>query len=472
MVTMESSMDAKKMDAKKFDLIVIGSGPGGQRAAVQGAKLGKSVALIERDSLGGFCLHRGTIPSKSLRESALSDDPRNEARFQKSMARTREVIATEQAVIENQLTRNKIQVFSGTASFFDPHTLTVQLKSGGEQKLIGDFVIIATGTRPHRPAEMVFDSTTILDSDTVLNLSQLPKSMAVIGAGVIGCEYASIFSKLGTRVSLFDQRASILRSVDGEILQSLTDRFAKGGIELRLGKNLGKIFKKGTQALLEFGDETLEFDCALYCLGRNGNIEELNLKAAGIEANPRGLISVNECYQTQVSHIYAVGDIQGAPALATSAAEQGRMAAASAFQHYCGVFPETFPYGIYTIPEISQVGPTEEELKEKKRDYIVGRARYKELARGKILDDSEGLLKLLFDAQSERLLGVHIIGSGATELVHIGQTALALGAKLDFFVTNVFNYPTLAEAYKVAGYAAFNFIQTQKRASTPTPHPA
>lgn len=459
------------MAQNKFDLIVIGSGPGGQRGAVQAAKLGKTVAIIERDRLGGYCLHKGTIPSKSLRESALSDDPRNEARFQKSMARTREVIVSEQSVIENQLTRNKITCFSGTASFIDPHTIQVKNSSGQTTRVSADYIIIATGTRPHRPEEIPFDETTILDSDTILGLAQLPKTLAVVGAGVIGCEYASIFSRLGTRVSLFDQRSNILRSVDGEILQSLTDRFAKSGIELRLGKKIGRLSKIGSSAELEFGDEVLKFDCVLYCLGRCGNVEELSLKNAGLEANNRGLISVNECYQTPIPHIYAVGDIQGAPALATSAAEQGRMAAASAFQHYCGVFPETFPYGIYTIPEISQVGPTEEEVKAQNRPYVVGRARYKELARGKILDDNEGLLKLIFDAKSERLLGVHIIGSGATELVHIGQTALALGAKVDFFVTNVFNYPTLAEAYKVAGYAAFNFLQNQKRVSTPTSHP-
>ena len=457
--------------ANHLDLIVIGSGPGGQRAAIQAAKLGKKVLIVEKDFIGGACLHRGTVPSKTLREAALGMDTQAPNVIEVAMERARKVIEAERSIIEIQLKRNHVQIAQGVASFVAPHKIEVTL-NGKSDLFETDFVVIATGSRPFRPKDIPFNDTSIFDSDTILTLKHKPKSLAVIGAGVIGCEYASIFARLGVSVTLIDSRKSVLRSVDEEVMDILTQQFRIHAIQLELGYNLSQVRNKGSgcEVCLEDADtkvfKTQPFEAVLYCLGRTGNVKEMKLEKAGLQATPRGVIEVNNCFQTKVPHIYAVGDVQGAPALATSAAEQGRIAAASAFQHYCPKFPETFPYGIYTIPEISSAGMLETDLSSQRREYVVGRARYKELARGKILGDDHGLLKLIFDSKTEKLLGVHVIGSGATELVHIGQVALALGAGIDFFVTNVFNYPTLAEAYKVAGYNAFNQIQ-QRRAQEP-----
>jgi NAD(P) transhydrogenase len=445
-----------------YDLVVIGSGPGGQRAAVQAAKLGKSVLVIEKNRIGGACLHQGTIPSKTLREAALNSSETGEKAFLNAMRRSREVITAEQAIIENQLTRNKIEILQGTARFKNLREVEV-LADDQTLPIFGKNYIIATGTRPHTPKEVPFNTSTLVNSDTILNLRRFPIKMAVVGAGVIGCEYASIFAKLGSLVTLFEQRKTLLRSVDGAILKRLEEQFQMNGIEIRSGVKLMGYKSDPNKAIVAFDNQELEFDVVLYCLGRCGNIEELQLENAGVKVSNRGLIEVNKSYQTNIENIFAVGDVQGAPGLATSASEQGRMAAAAIFADFKGLFPETFPYGIYTIPEISQVGPTEEELQKENRPYVVGISRYKELARGKILKDDEGILKLIFDSQTEKLLAVHILGTGATELVHIGQTAIALGAKLDFFVSNVFNYPTLAEAYKVASYMAFNTLSKTKK---------
>ncbi len=444
-----------------FDLIVIGSGPGGQRAAVQAAKLGKSVLVIEKNRIGGACLHQGTIPSKTLREAALGSSETGEKAFLGAMRRSREVIIAEQSVIQNQLARNKIKTQIGTAKFVDANTVEVQSDDTALQ-FKSEFFIIATGTRPLTPDAIPFNTSSLVNSDTILNIRRFPVKLAVIGAGVIGCEYASIFARLGSLVTLFDQRKTLLRGVDGDILERLIDQFQMNGIDLRFGVKLGTIEADADKSIVNFDNQKLEFDVVLYCLGRTGNTEQLNLKAAGVEVNNRGLIPVDKQYRTNVPNIFAVGDVQGPPGLATSASEQGRMAAATIFSDFDGSFPETFPFGIYTIPEISQVGPTESELKEKNVDYVVGISRYKELARGKILSDDDGVLKLIFCAKTHKLLSVHILGTGATELIHIGQTALALGAKLDFFVSNVFNYPTLAEAYKVAAYMAFNTLSKKK----------
>jgi NAD(P) transhydrogenase len=444
-----------------YELVVIGSGPGGQRAAVQAAKLGKKVLVIEKFRIGGACLHQGTIPSKTLREAALSSSETGERAFLSAMRRSREVITGEQTVIRNQLERNKIEIEIGTAEFKDPHTVIVK-NDETCREIKADNFIIATGTRPHMPSHMNFNTSSLVNSDTILNIRRFPVKMAVIGAGVIGCEYATIFAKLGSLVSVFEQRKYLLRGLDGEIQKRLEEQFQRSGLDLRMGVKLGTIENDSEKAIVNFDNQKLEFDVVLYCLGRTGNVEDLKLDKAGVQANPRGLITVDKNYKTNVNHIYAVGDVQGPPGLATSASEQGRMAAASIFTGQPSAFPETFPFGIYTIPEISQVGLTEEELQEKKADYVVGVAQYKELARGKILNDEDGLLKLIFDRPTEKLLAVHILGTGATELVHIGQTALALGAKLDFFIQNVFNYPTLAEAYKVAAYMAFNKLRAKK----------
>jgi NAD(P) transhydrogenase len=452
-----------------YDLIVIGSGPGGQRAAVQAAKLGKQVLIIEKDSIGGSCLHRGTIPSKTLREAALRMISGEGDVLAKALSQAEAVIRDEQSLIERQLGRNKIQTANGIGSFLNSKTVQIHdAQRNRRTQVKGDFIIIATGTRPNRPSVFDFSQPGVYDSDTVLALKKTPQSMALFGAGVIGCEYASIFAKLGVQVSIIDKRPTLLKGVDSEVMNLLSSHFEQQGIGLHLSFDTekvvhtpaGKIEIHGTQNGVA---KVVHCESILCCMGRVGNVELLNLAAAGIQASERGVVSVNECYQTNVEHIYAVGDIQGSPALATSSAEQGRIAAASCFQHYCGKFPETFPYGIYTIPEISSVGLDEDTSISQNRKVVIGRARYKELARGRIIGDEHGFVKLLFCAETEKLLGVHCIGTGATELIHIGQVAIALGADVNFFLSNVFNYPTLAEAYKVAGYNAFNQIQALRK---------
>lgn len=447
-----------------FDLIVIGSGPGGQRAAVQAAKLGKKVLVVEKDRLGGSCLQLGTIPSKALRESALMVNP-GELSLLGVMERTKRIITEERNVINNSLDRNNVTIVTGTGSFLDSHTIVVE-NDGAVTKYSAPFIVVATGTRPRRPPEFDFDGFTIFDSDTVLEMKFQPRTLLVVGAGVIGAEYASIFARTGCRVTLYDARPDLLKSIDQEIVAALVKQMKKNGVQLRLGWKLhsietvpgetGRAWR--ADATYTYDDQVLteKFDAVLVCQGRTGNFEKLNVEKAGLKVDERGSLNVNKNYQTEVKHIYAVGDIIGAPALAASSAEQGRLAALHAFSGKEAKFPDTFPYGIYTIPEISTVGMQEEEAKAKGIRYVVGKATYSELARGKMIEDEFGFLKLLVHAPTKRLIGVHVIGTGATELVHIGQVAMAFGATVDFFVDNVFNYPTLAEAYKVAAYNAKN----------------
>ncbi len=447
-----------------FDLIVIGSGPGGQRAAVQAAKLGKKVLVVEKDKLGGACLQLGTIPSKALRESALMAKP-GELSLMGVMERTRRIINEERHIIENQLDRNGVEVVEGTGSFHDKNTVIVE-NDGTATRYTGRTIVIATGTRPRRPKEFDFDGFTVFDSDTVLEMKFQPRTMLVIGAGVIGVEYASIFARTGVRVTLHDSRPELLKSIDQEVVSSLIKQLKASGVIMRLGDKLNKVETvpgetgRAWRADASFtkDDETVveRFDAVLVCQGRTGNFEKLNLSKAGLAADDRGSLKVNRNYQTVVPNIYAVGDIIGAPALAASSAEQGRLASLHAFENLPAEFPDTFPYGIYTIPEISTVGMQEEECKAKNIRYVVGKASYAELARGKMIEDEFGFLKLIVHAKTRRIIGVHVIGTGATELVHIGQVAMAFGAQIDFFVDNVFNYPTLAEAYKVAAYNARN----------------
>lgn len=464
--------------SSEYDLVVIGSGPGGQKAAISAAKLGKRVLVIEKTKLGGACLHAGTIPSKSLREAALSV---YEATSLAAIARrTREVISEEADVIAHQLRRNNVEFIRGIGRFKDPHHIEI-VAEGGEvfATVRATFILLGVGTRPRRPSDWKFDDRTVFDSDTVLTLEETPESMLVLGAGVIGCEYASIYAKMGIEVTLVDKRPSLLPAIDQEIVAALLRQFKRYRIRLQLGweyANVRMVEKRastkrpGVRVCLHpagHGAESegaldIEFDTVLYCAGRVGNFESLRLEHAGLAADERGLIKVNANYQTATPHIYAVGDIVGAPALAASAAEQGRLAASHAFLGQAVSFPSTFPYGIYTIPEISSVGAQEEELRASGVEYVTGIAYYRELARGKIIDDSNGFLKLLVEKKTEKILGVHVIGTGATELVHIGQTAMAFGAKVGFFVDNVFNYPTLAEAYKVAAYSAFNKLRATR----------
>lgn len=447
-----------------FDLIVIGSGPGGQRAAVQAAKLGKKVLVVEKDKLGGSCLQLGTIPSKALRESALMAKP-GELSLMGVMERTKRIINEERQVIGNQLNRNGIKVVTGVGAFHDQHTIIVE-NYGTATRYTGEKIVIATGTRPRRPAEFDFDGFTVFDSDTVLEMKFQPRTLLVIGAGVIGAEYASIFARTGVRVTLYDARPDLLRSIDQEVVSSLISQLRNSNVTMRLGWKLNSVQTVPGETgrawradvTMTYDDETLQekFDAVLVCQGRTGNYEKLKLQNASLNVDDRGSLRVNRNYQTTVPSIYAVGDIIGAPALAASSSEQGRLATLHAFQGLQAEFPDTFPYGIYTIPEISTVGMQEEEVKARGIQYVVGKANYSELARGKMIEDEFGFLKLIVHAKTRRIIGVHVIGTGATELVHIGQVAMAFGATIDFFVDNVFNYPTLAEAYKVAAYNARN----------------
>ncbi len=458
--------------SEAYDLVVLGSGPGGQKAAIQAAKLGKSVLVIERNKLGGSCLHLGTIPSKALREAALAAVADGGSILRPVMVRTNRVLEEECLIIEKALAKNGIEFLTGKGSFLDANRIEIENELG-KFVVRGEKIVIAVGTRPRRPPEIDFDDEVVFDSDTILGLDTQPRSLMVLGAGVIGCEYASIFARMGIRVILVENRPQILTSMDQEIVEALLNQFLKSGIEVRLNTKHGDVRKVVSvegrpMAAVELtdpdGKTVTEFvDAVLYCLGRTGNYEELRLERIGLEVDARGTIHVNKDYQTAIPHIYAVGDIIGPPALAASSAEQGRLAALHAFTGSHGEFPDTFPFGIYTIPEISSVGFQEARLAERGTKYVVGKAQYSELARGKMLKDDFGFLKLVVHAATHRVVGVQVIGTSATELVHIGQVAIALGATVEFFVDNVFNYPTLAEAYKVAALSALNQLNARKR---------
>ncbi len=448
---------------KKYDLVVIGSGPGGHRAAVQASKLGQRVLIVEKDAMGGSCLHTGTIPSKALREQALASDKRN-CWATDLMARTHGVIEAERTITIEHFRRNEVEAVHGTASFVGPNK--VKIASTDETvEVDARYVVIATGTRPRRPPDIPFDDDAICESDSILRLNRHPNSICVLGAGVIGCEYASIFARMGIKVVLVDSRPELLGSIDREIVDALTKQFEKSGVDLRLAtefKNLktDKDREGKPRAKIELvKDGVMEerlFDVVLYCLGRTGNHEALDLAAIGLKPDNRGQLTVDSNYQTSVPSVYAVGDIIGAPALAASSSEQGRLAVLHAFRGENAQFPDTFPYGIYTIPEISSVGMQESQLQKRNIKYVVGKAPFPVLARGKMLNDEFGFLKLIVHKKTRRVVGVHVIGTSATELVHIGQVAMAFGATVDFFIDNVFNYPTLAEAYKVAAMNAEN----------------
>jgi NAD(P) transhydrogenase len=459
-----------------YDLFVIGSGPAGQRAAIQAAKLGKRVAVAEKKAVvGGACINTGTIPSKTLREAALYLSGYRErgiygasyvVKENITMAdlhyRTEHVIKNEIDVTRHQLQRNKIDLLSAAASFSGPHAIRLELADGsGVREVTTEHAVISVGTVPHCPGSIPFDGQRIFTSDDIMTLEKLPSTLAVIGAGVIGCEYATIFASLGVRVTVVDKRPRLLPFVDGEITDALAYHMRQNRVTLRLGEEVASIEPVDTdngervRIKLVSGKHIMACE-VLCCTGRTGATEQLGLGAAGIAVNNRGGIDVNEHFQTSVPHIYAVGDVVGFPSLASTSMEQGRLAACHAFGVKTESSPALFPYGIYTIPEISFVGRSEEELTEAGIPYEVGKAAYKEIARGQILGDSTGLLKLIFHMETRQLLGVSILGEGASELVHIGQAVLALGGKVDYFVNTVFNYPTLAECYKTAAFDGVN----------------
>ncbi len=455
-----------------YDLIVIGSGPAGQKAAVQAAKINKRVAIIERGrEIGGVAVHTGTIPSKTLREAAMylsgydqrglygkSYRLKDNLTMEDLLQRVAITINQETEVMSHQLRRNNIEIIQGTASFKDPHRIQIENRHGKLSEIQGDHILLATGTRPHRPKHIPFDGEVIIDSDDLLYLKKLPRSMAVVGAGVIGVEYASIFSALDIKITLIDGRTNMMGFMDREIIDELTHLMRDRGTLIRLGEDVASVEKnEDNQAIITLASgKRFCTDLVMFAAGRIGCVNSLNLKAAGLSSASRGQIKVNEFYQTEVPHIYAAGDLIGFPSLASTSMEQGRLAARHAFGMSLHSHPELFPFGVYAVPEMSMVGKTEEELTKEKIPYEVGIARLKETARGHIMGLQEGMLKLIFSLEDKKLLGVHVLGEEATELVHIGQAVLALGGELDFFVENVFNYPTLAEAYKIAALDACN----------------
>ena len=456
----------------QFDLIVIGSGPAGQKAALAAAKQHKRVALIDRRQLvGGCCLHTGTIPSKTLREAVVyftgygvrsfygaSYQVKEHISPQDLTDRIQYVIKQELDVISGQMKRNEINMYSGTAHFESPHVVTVKTAPNNSIELNGKKILIAVGTVPTRPSHIPFTPGRIIDSDEILHLQEIPRSLVVVGGGVIGAEYGSIFATLGVEVTLVESRDRILDFADREIVENLIYHMRSQDIVLRLGEAVTRVFVEDEHRVvteLESGKRIIS-EALLYSVGRQGATAPLNLKAAGLQTDKRGRIKVNECYQTEVDHIYAVGDVIGFPSLASTSMEQGRIAACNAIGSECETFSTIYPYGIYTIPVISMVGETEESLTKAKVPYEIGMARYGETAKGHILGEPSGMIKLLFHRESLKVLGVHAIGQLASEIIHIGQAVMAYEGKIDYFVNTVFNYPTLAEVYKIAAYNGLN----------------
>ena len=451
-----------------YDLACVGSGPAGQRAAIQAAKLGKRVVVIEKQRrVGGVCVATGTIPSKTLREAVLpfaARRPRAEARptAEQLVSRIGQVVAHEQEVIADQLGRNDVALVGGAAVFQDSHTLAVQTEVG-TRKLSAEKILIAVGTEPALPTGVAVDGEVVLSSDHVIRLQQFPRTMAVVGAGVIGIEYASMFAALGVRVTLIEHRERPLEFVDREIIEELIHQMRDRKVTFRLGEAVESVAlsvgpPRAAVIMLQSGKRIVA-DVALFAAGRVAATRALGLAAAGLSADARGRLTVDATFCTAVPHIYAAGDVIGYPSLAATSSEQGRLAACKAFGVETAVIGSHLPIGIYAIPEISMVGASEDELTRGKVPYETGMARYREIARGQILGDDSGLFKMLFHRETRRLLGVHAIGTGATELIHIGQAVLALDGGLDYFLSAVFNYPTLAECYKVAALDALNKLR-------------
>lgn len=460
------------MESNEYDLVVIGSGPAGQKGAICAAKLHKKVAIIDRKrTIGGVCVHTGTIPSKTLREAVLYLSGFRQRTFygrgyvlkdRISMAdltfRAQSVMAREIEVIKAQLRRNCVTTLEGEARFVDPHTIEIKSEDGS-QLVRGQHMLIACGTRPAHSVDVPIDGKRIFDSDQLHELEQLPRDLIVVGAGIIGLEYASMFATLGVRVTLLDQRSVVLEFADHEIVENLSFHLRQLGTVFRLGENVTSVgFDRERDrvfARLESG-KTVRAQGLLYTIGRQANSDLLNVEAAGLVPDGRGKLPVNQNFQTATEHIYAAGDVIGFPALASTSMEQGRLASCHMFGKPGTMPSNLIPYGVYTIPEISMVGQTEEQLTQQKIPYEVGLARYAELAKGQMLGDEHGLLKLLFHPESLKLFGVHVIGDRAAEIVHIGQVVLTMGGTIEYFRDAVFNYPTLAEAYKVAALDGLN----------------
>jgi NAD(P) transhydrogenase len=456
-----------------LDVLVIGSGPSGQKAAIQAAKLGRRVAVVERrQRVGGVSIHTGTIPSKTLREAVLDELARRpldvpdpvHPEYQERAAidflrdRTARVVGAEAAVVREQFRRNGVGLLFGEGEFVDQHSVRVRDEET-TQVFTADRIVIAVGTRPARPADVDFDDRTIIDSDGLLQLEhRVPRSMTVVGAGVIGVEYASIFGALGTKVTVVDQRPRVLGFLDAEIGEALQYILRRQNVTFRLNEQVDRVARRdGGGALTHLASgKVIASETVLYATGRQGVTEQLGLERAGLEADRRGRIPVDERYATPVPHIFAVGDVAGPPGLAATAMEQGRLATLHALEQPVHTLANLIPTGIYAIPEVSMVGRTEEELTEAAIPYVAGLARWSEMARGLMSGDEDGILKLLVSPDDRRLLGVHVLGTGATDLVHIGQAVMGGEGTADFLVSAVFNYPTFAESYKIAALDALN----------------
>jgi NAD(P) transhydrogenase len=465
------------VSAYDFDMLVLGSGPAGQRAAIQAAKLGKRTAVVERRAVvGGVCINTGTIPSKTLREAVLHLSGYHEKNIygaaytvksgismQDLLYRADYVIRNEIDVTTHQLQRNGVAVLAADASFAGERTVELKFFDGsGTRRVTAENIVIAVGTETAAASNIPIDGQRIFTSDDVLDLKDLPKSITVVGAGVIGLEYATMFSALGVRVTLIDKRERLLPFVDYEIIDNLVYQMRQQRVTLRLGEEVSGILpcedEDRVKIMLASGKQVVT-QKALYSIGRRGATGSLNLEAAGLAANARGQLNVDENYRTEVPHIFAVGDVIGFPSLASTSMEQGRLAACHAFGRAAHSVAELFPYGIYTIPEISVVGRSEEELTREGVPYEVGKAYYREIARGQIIGDETGMLKMMFHRETRKLLGVAILGEAASNLIHVGQAVLAHEGTIDYFVDTVFNYPTLAECYKTAAFDGVNRLE-------------
>jgi NAD(P) transhydrogenase len=457
---------------KKYDLIVIGSGPAGRRAAIQAAKFGADALVVERGRrVGGVSVHTGTIPSKTLRETVLNLSGWRERGFYGRAYRVKDEISAadlrhrllktldhEVEVLEHQFARNKVTTVKGEARFVDPHKVEIHCEGGEVLIVEGASFLLAVGTKPFRPDTIPFDGVSVLDSDEILEIGHVPRSLTVIGAGVIGVEYATIFSALDVPVTLIEGRDGMLDFVDRELIEDFTHQLRDRGVVLRLGCEIERIEKSGGSVVAHMrGGRIAKSDMLLFAAGREGATDTLDLEAAGLAADKRKRLTVDAAtFQTEVPHIYAAGDVIGFPSLASTSMEQGRIAACHALGKPAQNPPDYFPYGIYSVPEISTVGMTEEEVLERGISYECGIARFRETSRGHIMGLDAGMMKMIFSIKTHRLLGVHIVGEGATELIHIGQAVLNLKGTLEYFVENTFNYPTLAEAYKIAALDAWN----------------
>lgn len=465
------------MTKQKYDFIIIGTGPAGMTAAITAARANKTVLVLEKEgSLGGVCVNTGTFPSKTLREAVLhltghlkrkvfEEDYCSthdaEISMEKLKQRLHNVRQQEHSIIDKRLKRNGIDIIRGNGRFIDANTIAVEtIEKGRDIEVFGDRIIIATGSHPRNPADIPFDHETIVDSTSILNIKKIPKSLIILGGGVIGSEYATIFAALGVNVTLLDKGERLLKFLDHEISEQLQDNFPKGNITYinKCGDFKIANGEDGPQLTLENND-VYTAECLFFALGREANTTSLDLNKVGIKLNPYHYIEVNELYQTSTPNIYAVGDVIGWPSLAATSIIQGRLAALNGLKTNIVSFPKIFPFGIYTIPEISFVGITEEEALEKEYKIVIGRCMYHELPRGQISGEAEGMLKMIVHRDTREILGVHILGGGATEIVHIAQMALLHNAKIDIFIDNIFNYPTYSEAFQIAALSASNQIQ-------------